>query len=224
LQVELQVLGVKRFTIWYLLPMPYHKHDYDYRKKKKQSPPSTRQRIGDYRIFVGAFLTGELATAVQAIRQQYDKKTAEITAPHVTLAGTYWRTGKATPKNEAKLINKLETWLPKLNAFELQLGGIRTFGSRVVYLDVEMTEALAAVRRTLLNVMGADKHRRFAPHLTLAMRLDEAAVEKMVAELRESEWHNGRYTQAINTLHLMQRGDDDPSWRTILSVPLAEPL
>ena len=47
----------------------------------------------DYRIFVGAFLEGELANAVQAIRQQYDPVTARITPPHVTSAGTYWRSG-----------------------------------------------------------------------------------------------------------------------------------
>ena len=57
---------------------------------------------GDYRIFVGVFPTGDLADRVQGLREQSDPVTARITAPHVTLAGTYWHTGPATPQNETE--------------------------------------------------------------------------------------------------------------------------
>ena len=60
--------------------------------------------MNDYRIFVGAFLSGELHEGIQAVRQWYDAKTARITPPHVTLAGTYWRGGPATAENEAEAI------------------------------------------------------------------------------------------------------------------------
>ena len=59
---------------------------------------------GDYRIFVGVFPTGDLADRIQGLREQCDPVTARITAPHVTLAGTYWRTGPATPENEPSRI------------------------------------------------------------------------------------------------------------------------
>ena len=62
----------------------------------------------DYRIFVGAFPIGDLADRIQALRQRHDPKTARITAPHVTLAGTYWRTGPATPENESDTIAHLQ--------------------------------------------------------------------------------------------------------------------
>ncbi len=202
--------------------MRHKRRSYYDKKKKKRSNQPQRQRIGDYRIFVGAFLTGELETAVQTIREKYDLKTAKICPPHVTIAGTYWRTGKPTAKNEKELIAQLETWLPKLNVFELDLGTIRTFGNRVVFLDVKMSEALQDARRTLQNVMGQDKHRRFTPHCTLAMRLEPDAVQTMVDELRETEWHNGRFTQAVTELQLMQRGENDPTWRPILTTSLAE--
>ncbi|GAB4159035.1 MAG: hypothetical protein Fur0021_29490 [Candidatus Promineifilaceae bacterium] len=52
--------------------------------------------MDDYRIFVGAFLTGELAAHMQQVRCRYDAVTAGITPPHVTVAGTYWRTGSPT--------------------------------------------------------------------------------------------------------------------------------
>jgi hypothetical protein len=45
--------------------------------------------MNDYRIFVGAFPEGDLADRIQAVRLQHDARTARITAPHVTLAGTY---------------------------------------------------------------------------------------------------------------------------------------
>ena len=48
------------------------------------------KRWYDYRIFVGAFPGGDLGESIQAIRARYDPKTARITAPHVTLAGTYY--------------------------------------------------------------------------------------------------------------------------------------
>ena len=59
---------------------------------------------GDYRIFVGAFPTGDFVDRVQALRKQHDPKTARITPPHVTLAGTYWRQGPATRDNETESI------------------------------------------------------------------------------------------------------------------------
>jgi hypothetical protein len=51
--------------------------------------------VGDSRIFVGAFPAGELAERIQAVRLRHDANTARITAPHVTVAGTYWRSGPA---------------------------------------------------------------------------------------------------------------------------------
>lgn len=188
------------------------------RRKKPVSEP--RQRRGDYRIFVGAFPTGELAEQIQKIREEIDVKTAQITPPHVTLAGIYWRNGKPTRANEHELIEKLDTISAHLLAFDLQLGGIQTFGERVIYMNVALTEPLLIARRTLINQMGNDKHRRFKPHLTLAMRLKQPAFSEVLTNLQESEWHDGRYTSRITELHLMQRGEADPVWRHIHTIPL----
>ncbi len=177
--------------------------------------PKPRQRSGDYRIFIGAFPDGDLADRIQSVRQEYDPQTAVITPPHVTLAGTYWRSGPPTAQNEAELIARLEGMTGKIKAFNLELGGIRTFGRRVVYLGVKPTADLLTVRDTLLRLAGRDKQRRFTPHLTLAMRLNQAAMTAMVTELQTSEWENGRFPAPIHELCLMQRGPDDPAWRTI---------
>lgn len=177
----------------------------------------------DYRIFVGAFPQGELAQRIQAIREQYDPVTARITAPHVTLAGTYWRHGPATPEQEATTITQLQTLRGTLAAFPLHLGGIALFAPTerpVIYLQVEPTPALLAVRTALINGLGRDKHHHFTPHLTLAMRLKGPTARKMLDELHQSEWHNSRWQAPIERLSLMQRGPADPAWREIGQVTL----
>lgn len=126
-------------------------------------------RAGDYRIFVGAFPTGELAERIQAVRLQHDAKTARITAPHVTMAGTYWRNGPATPDNERDAIARLQAVQGRLQPFELALGGVESFlpFNNVVYLRIERTAGLLAARRVLLDALGPDKDRHYTPHLTL---------------------------------------------------------
>ena len=199
--------------------MPYKNYK-SKSQKTKRANKAPRQRIGDFRIFVGAFPTGELAEKIQTVREDVDFKTSQITAPHVTLAGTYWRNGKPTRAGAQGLIDRLEPLANRLNKFDLHLGGIQTFGERVIYLGVKPTDPLLAVRRALINTIGEDKHRRFKPHLTLAMRLKQPAFGEALAELRESEWENGRFTTPITELHLMQRGPNDPAWRSIHTIPL----
>lgn len=171
--------------------------------------------MNDYRIFIGAFLSGELRDEIQAVRQQYDAKTARITPPHVTLAGTYWRSGPATAENEAEAIARLDAIRAEIQPFDLVLGRITSFPQGVIYLDVAITEGLLAARAVLLKALGPDKHRHFVPHLTLAMRLDAAGNEQMLRELRETAWHSSRWTVRIDELKLMQRGREDRVWRTI---------
>jgi len=194
-------------------PKPYRK------KPKKKTAP--RQRSGDYRIFVGAFPEGEKIEHIQRLREQLDWKTSQVTAPHVTLAGTYWRSGQPDAANERLLIEKLTALTPYLKPLSLQLGGINTFGRRVIYLGVLPTDEMLAIRNQLLGVMGRDKHRQFKPHLTLAMRLKGNKFDKALTELQQSEWAEGRFTTPIHELHLMQRGPNDPAWRTIHTMPLS---
>lgn len=175
--------------------------------------------LGDYRIFVGAFPTGALAEQIQAIRQQYDPVTACITPPHVTIAGTYWRSGPPTLKNESLLIARLHE--VNFAPFTLELGGIKTFADKVLYLHAQTTPPLLTVRQQLLQVMGHDKHQAFVPHLTLAMRLNPTDIQTMKMELEQTHWHTHRPIAPITELWLMQRGAKDPVWRRIATFELA---
>ena len=179
-------------------------------------------RRGDYRIFVGAFPTGEIARRIQDLREASDPKTARITDPHVPLAGTYWRQGPATVENEAEAIANLEAACRDIKPFELVLGGIRSFLplTAVVFLDVSATDGLLAARRVLQGVLGRDKHRRFSPHLTLAMRLGRRRSEALLTQLRQTAWHSRRWSVSIDRLWLMQRGPEDSAWRYLSHLSL----
>ncbi len=181
------------------------------------------QKRGDYRIFVGAFPEGDLAQRIQAVRTRYDPKTARITATHVTLAGTYWRSGPASPENEVQTIRNLQAAAIRIQPFELVLGGVHAFppaANPVIYLGVELTEGFLKARRTLLDVLGQDKHRQFTPHLTLAMRLKGSAARNMLADLQANEWGTSHWRAPVKALQLMQRGPDDPAWRSIARLQL----
>jgi 2'-5' RNA ligase len=178
--------------------------------------------MNDYRIFVGAFPEGDLADRIQTVRLQYDAKTAHITAPHVTMAGTYWRTGAPTPENEAITIERLRSIENQLHPFVMQIGGVETFlpHNSVIYLRIEPTADLLAARKTILHAVGTDKHRHFTPHLTLTMRLDQAKTEVLLSQLRQTEWHRLRWSVTIDHLWLMQRGSSDPAWRYIYRIEM----
>lgn len=173
--------------------------------------------MNDYRIFVGAFPEGDLADRIQAVRLRHDAKTARITAPHVTIAGTYWRSGAPTPENEAATVERLRSIENQLPPFEMQINGVATFlpHNPVVYLHIEPTSELLAVRRTLLQAIGSDKHRHFTPHLTLTMRLDATKSEALLEQLRQTDWLVQPWRVMIDHLWLMQRGPHDPAWQYI---------
>lgn len=178
--------------------------------------------MNDYRIFIGAFPEGDLADRLQAVRLQYDAKTTRITRPHVTMAGTYWRSGSPTPENEAATIERLGSIEGQLQPFEMKIGGVETFlpDTPVIYLHIEPTPELLAARAALLHVIGQDKQRHFTPHLTLTMRLDQPETEVLLPQLRQTNWHSQRWSVPIDHLWLMQRGPADPAWRYIHRVEL----
>ncbi len=178
--------------------------------------------MNDYRIFVGAFPEGDLADRIQAVRVQHDAKTARITAPHVTLAGTYWRSGSPTPENEVHTIEPLRSIENRLHPFEMKLGGVATFlpDNPVIYLHIEPTPELLAARRALLQAIGSDKQRHFTPHLTLTMRLDARQTETLFEQLRQSDWLVQPWNVIIDHLWLMQRSPSDLAWRYIHRIEL----
>ena len=179
--------------------------------------------MNDYRIFVGAFPEGDLADRIQAVRLRHDARTARITAPHVTLAGTYWRSGPPAPQNEAATVEQLRAIESRLRLFEMKIAGVETFlpDNPVLYLHIEPTPDLLAVRRALLQAIGSDQHRHFTPHLTLTMRLAARQTDTLFKQLRQTGWLRQPGSVPIDHLWLMQRGPGDPAWRYIHRINMA---
>lgn len=172
----------------------------------------------DYRIFIGVFPQGELAERLQAVRLKVDPVTARITPPHITLAGTYWRAGSASIENEAVTIQQLDAACRHIAPFKLILGGVRVFPPEerpVIYLGVEKTPGLLAARQALLEVLGPDKHSRYTPHLTLAMRLKADRAGAVIASLTGAAWDHTHSEAHIGAVQLMMRGPQEPAWQMI---------
>jgi 2'-5' RNA ligase len=176
----------------------------------------------DYRIFIGAFPGGDIGERIKQVRQAIDPKTARITAPHVTIVGTYLRNGPATPENEQDTIDKLQALQEQIAPFELALGGVRTFPGEhpVIYLGVEVTPGLLAARAALLSALGGDKHSEFVPHITLAMRLGGSVARQALEDLQATGWLMQSFSAPITELQLVQRGPQDPAWRCISALKL----
>jgi hypothetical protein len=131
------------------------------------------------------------------------------------MAGTYWRNGSPTLENEAH--DRAADRSSRLRPFEMKIGGVETFlpDTAVIYLHIEPTPELLAVRGTLLRVIGQDKQRHFTPHLTLTMRLDARQTEALLKQLQQTAWLRQPWSITIDHLWLMQRGPNDPAWRYI---------
>ncbi len=55
---------------------------------------------------------------------------------------------------------------------------------------------------------------------SVEVRLDKQRTQTLLDELRQSEWHTGRWFVPVDHLWLMQRGPDDPAWRYIHRIDL----
>ena len=52
------------------------------------------------------------------------------------------------------------------------------------------------------------------------MRLKGETFMAALTNLKVTEWEDGRFTAPIHELRLMQRGPNDPAWRTIHTLTL----
>jgi 2'-5' RNA ligase len=173
-------------------------------------------------LFIGVFLSGDLAEQLQAIRQRYSTGTDCSTPPHVTIVRTFWPSDLAPPESGMEIMARLQAVQSQIRPFELRLGGVETFCSpkRVLYLAVEATEGLLATRHKLLETLGLNDLRPFMPHLTLAKGLSQDQFEALLAQLKKTQWHRGRWSIQVDQLQLMRRTVDGSAWHCIQRIGL----
>lgn len=151
----------------------------------------------------------EKAEEIKAeIRDQFGIKYALKSPAHITLKMPF-------VYNEAKeqvLIEKLNTVITNQNNFSVSLGGVRTFGRRVIYIGVEDSQELLNLQEKLrvffkqelhLNVELSDSN--YHPHMTLAFKdIKEMKFDK-VLELVKSKSLSAKFN--VDNIALLKRID-----------------
>jgi len=153
-----------------------------------------------------------LAAAVRALQDEVERDAAvrcdRRTPPHVTL-----KLGFAAPAPEA-----VEAWLEALGAAEaplaLGVGGIGAFDEGILFLDVERSPALEALRRRVVSGLAArlgvapwplEQGEAFHFHVTLATGLAPEALA--AARRRLGEGPARRVVEASQLALLEAEGD-----------------
>lgn len=129
------------------------------------------------KYFLALVPEGELqerATALKMqLKEEFSIKYALKSPAHITLKMPF-------TYNEAKeevLISALTKFLKEYHEINMKVGGVGTFGDRVVYLKIEAGEDLFDLQRNLksfckkeLNLVDELSDRNFHPHMTIAFK------------------------------------------------------
>lgn len=127
------------------------------------------------------------------IRDQFGFKYALKSPPHVTLKMPF-------SYNEAKetlLKKKLEELLSNQKPVSVQIGGVGTFGKRVIYSGIEKSSDLAQLQISIknfckseLNLVDELSDRNYHPHLTLAFKdLKVGQFDEVLDLVRNQNFH-----------------------------------
>lgn len=107
------------------------------------------------------------------IKSEFNVKYSLKSPGHVTLKMPF----SYNEAKEDRLISTLQDFLSSKNGFELELRGVSTFGSRVVFIGVEENQELMALQASLLVFCKKElkqveelSDRNYHPHLTIAFK------------------------------------------------------
>lgn len=154
-------------------------------------------------FFLGIRLPRELEETVERYRRAFK---APRTVAHLTVIAPFtWE------KNAEELEELLGETLKGVAPLEIRGSGLGSFGSRVLFVNVELTPELQELQRTLtysLQEQGiAVDKRPYRPHITLAPRLRPQQFAEYREQLADFE---PRYSFRCEKLSLFQFR---PAWR-----------
>jgi 2'-5' RNA ligase len=166
----------------------------------------------------------ETWAAIQAIRQQYDRKVRRW-MPHITLIYPFHPV-----EDFAALREPLSEAIVSLPAFDVTLAEFQTFRHRrqnyTVWLKPEPQEPLAELHEVLSNAslrqQSSSRGRRFQPHLSVGQVQGRNDMERLVAEL-QTAWKP--ITFRVDCVSLIWRRDPpDDVFRVAEAIPLLDDL
>ena len=145
------------------------------------------------KYFLALVPEGELQEKVtslkEMLKERFNIKYALKSPAHVTLKMPF-------TYNEAKeeyLEQRLKEFLKDYEPLELIIGGVKKFGDRVVFLNVEANEDLFILQKNLkifcrreLTIVDELSDRNFHPHMTIAFKdLKKSQVPNIMKVLEE---------------------------------------
>lgn len=145
------------------------------------------------KYFLALVPEGELqekATSLkEMLKERFNIKYALKSPAHITLKMPF-------TYNEARedyLEQRLKEFLKDYEPLELIIGGVRKFGDRVVYLNVEAKDDLYLLQKNLktfckreLNIVDELSDRNFHPHMTIAFKdLKKNQLPNIIKALEE---------------------------------------
>jgi 2'-5' RNA ligase len=132
------------------------------------------------RLIIAHILSGYAAMEVDALRHQYDPRTAAAMEAHVTLAGPV---DTDVPLLEIEAV--VRQCAAEAESCDLVIEGATTFlpTTSTAYLPVGPTDRLVALHDLLLGRLGWTEEYHYVPHVTVAEHLSPAQTEAVVKQL-----------------------------------------
>ncbi|WP_026950710.1 RNA 2',3'-cyclic phosphodiesterase [Algoriphagus mannitolivorans] len=153
-------------------------------------------------------IMGQAEAIKLGIKEKFGVKYALKSPAHITLKMPF-------SYNEVKenvLIDQLKAFASSQKEFALKIGGIATFGNRVIFLNVKKNELLVKLqadlkqfckKTLLLNDELSD--RNFHPHMTLAFKDLKPSVFGEVLEYAKTQSFESEFS--VKDLVLLKRVD-----------------
>lgn len=163
-------------------------------------------------FFLGIRLSADLEIEIENWRRLLG---APRTVAHITVIPPFTWEGSTRD-----LITLLEKSAASFEAFGINGQGIGSFGSRVLFVNVTLTNELDRLHSKLIQTLGEKgiifESRKYNPHITLASRLDQARFGEYKEKLENYTPSYDFLCQAI-TLFEFTRSQ---GWQPLTRIPL----
>lgn len=157
------------------------------------------------------------------IRDQFNVKYALKSPAHVTLKMPF----TYNEAKEEKLIQVLRKFLTQFESFPISIGGVDTFGKRVIFLKIEADDRLTKLQAELkvfckreLNLVDELSDRNFHPHMTIAFKdLKEIHFDEILNLVKKRSIQEKYF---VSNIHLLKRIEG--RWISLKEIQLGEKI
>lgn len=155
----------------------------------------------------------------QYMAEHYRAAHALKTPPHITIVPPF----RYDEDQETQLTALLDTFAASQRPFSINIDGFGNFPPRVIFLNVQPSDALNLLHQSLLELItvrtgiGREHSARpFHPHMTIAFRdLKKPAFYRAVHDLDKTEFG---FAFFVDSIHLLRHNGE--RWSVVHTSPL----